>query len=679
MTYPRARFRPTKLKFVLTRALRCGALLSALALPVGAQQATDLAQLSLNDLVNVRVSSASKKEQMLFQAPTAIYVITQEEIRRSGLTSVPELLRLVPGMDVAHVDASKWAITARGFNGRFANKMLVLVDGRTVYSPLFAGVYWDLQDLLLPDIERIEVIRGPGATLWGSNAVNGVINIITKRAKDTQGGLMVAGGGMQERGIGGLRYGWKLGAKTHLRSYVKYYNRSDSANATGGSAGDAWWSVRGGFRMDSEISQRDLLTLQGDLYRNQEDLRVSVPVLAPPFSQVIDAPLRAVGGNILLRWTRTYSPRRQMSLQFYFDRGDRHEVREGESVRTADLEFEHRFGLGTRHDVVWGVNYRHISDHMEGSAFLTINPSHRGQYLLNAFIQDEITLAKDRLKLVAGIKVEHNRYTEMEREPSLRLLWTPTKRQALWFAYSKAARLPTRAEDSVSFQYAAIPGPGGLASLLTINGNPAFRDEEMTALEMGYRAQPGHRFSVDLAAFYNRYNKLRTSEPGVPFLETSTLPPHIVAPLVFSNLMHGETYGAEIATTWNVTKSWKLKAGYGCLSMRLHREATSQDGAAETAERDSPRNQFQIRSELNLPRQFEWDTSVFFSGQRPSLSVPRYARIDLRLGWRPAEKLEFSLVGQNLLSPRHLEFAKTEFSSPTYDTRRAFGKITWRF
>ena len=667
-------------KFVPTRAGTFLVLLAILATPVGAQDASqDLTKLSLNDLVNVRVSSASKKEQKLFQTETAIHVITQEDIRRSGMTSIPELLRLVPGMDVAHVDASKWAITARGFNGRFANKMLVLVDGRTVYSPLFAGVYWEVQDVLLPDIERIEVIRGPGATLWGSNAVNGVINIITKRAKDTQGGLIVAGSGMQEHGIGGFRFGGKLGAKTHFRFYAKHYNRGESVDANGGAAGDAWWSVRGGFRIDSDISQRDLLTVQGDLYRNHEDQRVNIALLAPPFSQAIDAPLRAFGGNILTRWTRTYSPRQQMSLQFYFDRADRDEVREGESVQTADLNFEHRFGLGARHDIVWGVNYRHISDLLEATLFFSFNPASRRQYLLNAFVQDEITLVKDRLKLVAGIKLEHNRYARLENEPSLRLLWTPSTRQALWFAYSRADRLPTRAEDSIRVNYLAIPGPGGLTTLVTVNGSPAFEDEHLNALEFGYRAQPSHRFSIDLATFYNKYNNLRTQEPGVPFLEISPLPPHIVAPLDFSNLMHGEAYGAEIVSTWNVTSDWKLRGVYSWLTLRLHREATSQDAIAEGIERDSPRNQFQIRSELNLPRQVELDTSIFFAGQRTSLSVPRHTRVDLRLGWQPAERWELSLVGQNLLSPRHAEFAKTEFNPFTYDKRRVFGKLTWRF
>lgn len=665
---------------VPARAGTCFVLLAFLATSVGAQDAPqDLTKLSLNDLVNVRVSSASKKEQKLFQTATAIYVITQEDIRRSGMTSIPDLLRLVPGMDVAHVDASKWAITARGFNGRFANKMLVLVDGRTVYSPLFAGVYWEVQDVLLPDIERIEVIRGPGATLWGSNAVNGVINIITKGAKDTQGGLIAAGSGMQEHGIGGFRYGGKLGAKTHFRFYAKHYNRGESVDANGGAAGDAWWSVRGGFRFDSDISVRDLLTVQGDLYRNHEDQRVNRALLTPPFSQAIDAPLRAVGGNFLTRWTRTYSPRQQLSLQFYFDRVDRFEVREGESVQMADVNFEHRFGIGMRHDIVWGASYRHIADRMDATFFLLVSPATRRQYMLNTFVQDEITLVKDRLKLVAGIKLEHNRYARLENEPSLRLLWTPSLRQAFWFAYSKADRLPTRAEDSIRVNYAAFPGPGGLTALVTINGNPDFEDEELKAFELGYRVQPSHRFSVDLATFYNWYKNLRTQEPGVPFLETSPLPPHIVAPLVFSNLMHGEAYGAEIATTWNVTNDWKLTGAYSWLTLQLHREVTSLDPAVESSERDSPRNQFQIRSELNLPRQVELDTSIFFTGQRTSMSVPRHTRVDLRIGWRPAERWELSLMGQNLLSPRHAEFAKTELNPPTYDKRRIFGKITWRF
>jgi iron complex outermembrane recepter protein len=334
-------------------------LLISLASSVRAQKLTDdLTAASLEDLMNIEVTSVSKREEKLFETAAAIYVITQEDIRRSGATSIPELLRMVPGLNVARIDANKWAISARGFNGQFANKMLVLIDGRSVYTPLFSGVYWDVQDTLLADIERIEVIRGPGATLWGANAVNGVINIITKSAKETQGGLLTVGGGSEETGLGSLRYGGPLGKAAHYRIYTKYFNRTDQVDGLGRSTTGQWAIHRGGFRLDWQASRRDAVTFQGDLYHGSISQQAILPRLSPPFTVAVNDPADVGGLNLLTRWSRSASSKSDFTLQFYYDRTQRFDQVVDETRNTYDLDLQHHLAAGRRHDLVGGLGLR---------------------------------------------------------------------------------------------------------------------------------------------------------------------------------------------------------------------------------------------------------------------------------------------------------------------------------
>lgn len=402
----------------------------------------DLTNMSLEDLMNLEVTSVSKKEQKLSQTAAAIYVVTQEDIRRSGATSIPEVLRMVPGLQVARLSGSKWAITSRGFNGRFANKMLVLVDGRSVYTPTFSGVFWDVQDLLLEDVERIEVIRGPGGTLWGANAVNGVINIITKPAKETQGGFLTAGSGSEERGFGGFRYGGKLGRDIAYRLYSKYFNRSNLADMSGRNSPGGWDILRGGFRMDWKGTERDSLTLQGDIYNGHiRERNSSIVSLVPPFRRTLDSQTGVSGGNVMALWNRTFAGGSAMRLQMYYDR-TRHEdssaviTSRGEIVDSSDLDFQHRFALGKRQDIVWGIGYRFTSDSVQNTFSVAFDPNHRATHLFSTFVQDEIFIVKDRLRLTVGSKFEHNDYTGFEAQPSLRLLWTPNDRHTFWGAIS---------------------------------------------------------------------------------------------------------------------------------------------------------------------------------------------------------------------------------------------------
>ncbi len=640
---------------------------------------TDLTELSLEALMDIEVTSVSKKTEKLSEAAAAIYVVTQEDIRRSGATSIPEALRMVPGLEVARIDANKWAVTARGFNGEFANKLLVLVDGRPVYTPLYAGVYWDVQDTVLADVERIEIIRGPGATLWGANAVNGVINIITKNAKDTQGGLVSGGAGSEERGFGTLRYGGKLGEDAAYRVYGKYFSRDDSVDASGHRTSDEWDMGRGGFRIDWDVSASDSLTFLGDIYNGDLRETLDVPSLLPPFVSSVDGTVDVSGGNVLARWNRVFSEDSDLALQLCFDRSER-KRRVLEEVRdTVDLDFQHRFALGDRHDIVWGLGYRYTADNLDNSFTVSFDPDSRSDTLITAFVQDEIALVRDRLRLTVGSKFEHNDYTGFEIQPNVRLLSTPHERHTLWAAVSRSVRTPARSNDDIRINFATFPAPDGSTNVMAIFGDDDFDSEELVAYEAGYRVEPTDNLYLDVAAFYNVYANLLTKEPDVPFFELSPSPPHLVIPLRFDNRMDGETYGAEIAAGWNVTEFWKLAAGFTYLDVSLEPDSSSADIEAESAEGFDPRHQFHIRSYLDLPHNVEFDTALYYVDSLPAQDVSSYVRLDVRLGWRPTENLDLSLGIQNLLDGHHKEYGLAEGARATEAERAVYGKVTWRF
>jgi len=646
----------------------------------GEDVSTDLISMSLEDLMNIEVTSVSKKAEKLSEAAAAIFVLTQDDIKRSGCTSIPEVLRLVPGLEIARIDASNWAITARGFNSRFANKLLVLIDGRSVYTPLFSGVYWDVQDTLLEDVDRIEVIRGPGAALWGANAVNGVINIITKSAKDTAGGFFTAGYGSEERGFGSARYGGKIEDNFHYRVFMKYFNRDGGVYASGENASDDWDMIRGGFRTDWDISEKDSMMFQGNFYRGHEDQRYQVPILVYPFLDVFDDETTLLGGNILGRWRRTFSGQSSMAFQIYYDRTDRRAALGGEERDVFDLDFQHEFSWGERHNLVWGAGYRTTSDRFKNSFALSLSPTSRRYDLFNVFFQDGITIIEDRLSLSLGSKFEHNDYTGFEFQPSMRLLWKPLEKQTIWAAVSRAIRMPSRVEEDVRINSMAFPGGDGLTYLLAMFGNRNFESEELIAYELGYRMQPRDRVSIDLCAFYNTYDKLRSIEPGDPFIETSPPPTHVVIPLTGDMKMKGETYGIELASDFFLRERWRLRSAYTYLQILLHKEEDSADIRSEVTEGESPHHQFYLWSSLDLRRNIEFDAIWRYVGDLPGLGVDSYTTMDLRLGWTPVEGLELSLAGRNLFENSHFEFMPTILQTiPTQVERSVYGKITWRF
>ena len=641
----------------------------------GVSRGEDLTELSLEALMDVEVTSVSKREEKFFEAAAAIYVITAEDIRRSGAESIPEALRMVPGLHVARIDANKWAISARGFTFRLADKMLVLIDGRSVYTPLFAGVYWNVQDTLMEDIERIEVIRGPGATLWGANAVNGVINIITKSAKDTQGGLLTGTIGTYEHGLGGFRYGGKLGKDAWFRIYTKYFNRD---RYPGGA--DDWRVMRGGFRLDWDTTEQDSLTFQGDIYDGDAGQRLTLSgFLTPPYSHTFDDDIAIRGGNVLARWRHTFSKRSDMSLQFYYDRMERNEAVLDDTRDTVDLDFQHRFGLGERHDVIWGLGYRYTSDRIGNSFTFTLDPQSRGDHLVNAFVQDEITLIEDRLNLTLGSKFEHNDYTGFEVQPSMRLAWTPNEQHTVWGSISRAVRSPSRVDDDMRLNFAAFPGPMGSVRMMSLFGNRDFKSEELIAYELGYRIRPTKNLSLNLTTFYNVYDQLQTHEPGVPFFEGSPPPPHMVIPLRIANKMDGESYGVELGANCKVTDFWKLRAGYTWLQVQLHRDHASGDTTSEGIEGDSPHHQVNLRSYLDLPGNWEFDTALYYVDSLPNQETHSYVQLDVRLGWRPKKNIELSVGVKNVLWDRHREFGMASGIHPTEVPPMVYGKFTWRF
>src|SRR5436189_2240905 len=452
---------------------------------VAVGSASQLKQFSLEELLNLEVTTVSKRPEKLTEAASAIQVITQEDIRRSGATSIPEALRLASNLEVAQVDSRQWAISARGFNNTVANKLLVLIDGRTVYTPLFSGVFWDAQDTLLEDVDRIEVISGPGATLWGANAVNGVINVITWRAAETQGNLLVAGAGNLERGAA-ARQGGKLGADGAFRVYGKISDRDHTSRADGTSAQDSWDSGQAGFRADWGTAA-GAVTLQGDAYRGTIDSATA-------------GDIRISGGNLLGRWARQLAGGDRVQVQAYFDNTEREIPGTFEErLNIFDVEFQHALRVRSQHSVIWGGGYRRADDHVSNTAAIAFLPADRNLRWGNLFVQDEIALRGDQLRLTLGTKAQSNPSTSAEFLPSARIAWKPDASRLLWSALSRAVRAPARLDRELF-----VPGQ---PPFFLLAGGPDFRSEISKVLELGYRAQPSPRASYSVTLFHSVHDR----------------------------------------------------------------------------------------------------------------------------------------------------------------------------
>ncbi len=680
-----------------------------------AADATDLAGLSLEQLLALEVTSVSRRSEPISDAPAAVTVLTSEDIRRSGATSIPELLRMVPGVQVGQIDANKWAISARGLSERFADKLLVLIDGRSVYTPLFGGVFWDVQDTLLEDIDRIEVIRGPGGTLWGANAVNGVINIITRDAAETQGGLLVAGGGNQERAFGALRYGGSLGERFHYRAFARYFDREPFVTDDGEEAEDGWNQLRGGFRVDGEVGTDDHLTVQGDLYvGNSNGTAADLFLRGFEDQGVVNRPVRdhqdVAGGNLLGRITHRISDTASLQAQAYYDRTTRKGLYFDESRNILDLDVQHQFRLGDRQEVVWGAGYRFSWDAFKGREIVALDPTHRSDHLFSAFLQDEIEVLPARLWITAGSKIEHNSYTGTEVQPSVRFRARPFEGHTLWGAVSRAVRTPTRADEDIVFTVnTSVPPPPG-ATLqpppvevapgvfvqpppipltdpfplaLVLRGDRRTRSTILHAYELGYRLQPTDRSWVDLALFVNDYRRLgRTTEGSVSQVLLSA-PPFVSLEgnLRLGTHVDGQIYGGELSGGWQITDRWRLQGSYSLLKHDLSADRSATDAASlpDDFRGRSPTHQFHLRSYLDLPGNLQLDAAGYWVGNLAAGDVPSYFRGDLRLAWRPCDRLELSLVGQNLFERSHPERGEEQAVFATEVPRSVFGTVRLRF
>jgi iron complex outermembrane receptor protein len=643
----------------------------------------DLTQVNLEDLMNVQVTSVSKKEQRLWRAGAAIFVISQEDIRRSGATNIPDLLRMVPGVDIAQITANTYAISIRGFSDRFANKVLVLIDGRSVYSPLNSGVQWDQQHVPLEDIDRIEVIRGPGGSIWGANAVNGVISIITKSAKATKGGLVRAGVGSQDSMGGVAQYGGSIGQSGAYRIFGDYSAVGNLPSPNGENVTNSGHRTQQGFRSDWDYSSSDAMTVQGDLLQVHEAQTMHVPLKNNlPSYPTFDDRISVTAGNVLGRWDHVAANGSDTTLQVYDDAYSRRGDGFDEVRNTVDIDFQHHLTAGPRHDIVWGFGYRfsHV-EVSEGQYHVSFLPAHRVDNLVNVFLQDEIKLSSS-VWLTLGSKFEHNSYTGFEYEPSAKLVWTPTDHQAIWASAARAIRQPAQVDFGLNVDLTVIPTGPTSFSVLQVLGNPNLKAEKLYDLEIGYRAQIAKQFSLDVVGFSSIYHDLRTYERQTPFFTTAAGPPHVVIPMLFGNLGHAHNYGVEASTNWNVTNRWRLSPGYTYLQMDVNGDPGTKDTAPGKIENESPKHQVQVRSFLNLTRHLDWDTTISKVGHLNDGgqgSTPGYLRLDTRLGWRVGENTEFSVVGQNLLSPAHAEYHDAYGIEHSLVPRSVFAKVTWRF
>ena len=666
--------------------------------PTTAPAATkDLMDMDLDSLANVKVTSVSKKAEKATDAAAAVYVVTQDDIHRAGAQRLTEALRLVPGLEVAQIDALNYAVSARGFNNQYANKLLVLVDGRTVYSPSFSGTYWEQIDTVMDDIDRIEVIRGPGATVWGANAVNGVINIMTKSAKDTVGGLVSVGTGTETRADVAARYGAKVSESTYGRVYASYVDKYDlkltAPNAPvpgyGYNGHDNWNMVHGGFRIDSDIDKDATLSLSSDIYGGDEHEFFALPAYAPTnaagaFNTPHVGRDGVFGASFLTKFERKLSDTSEYSIQGYFNRDERDTHSFTDVVQSFDVGGQYSFALGDRNSFVSGIGYRLVTGDFENTPQFAINPAKANYQLFSAFIQDDIDVVKDRLKLTLGSKLEHNDFSGFEVEPSVRLSFKITENQTVWGAVSRAVRTPSLIDNGLVLDISSFPVPTGPASVVpgraTINYTAhSVSSEELTAYEIGYRIQPTKKILVDIATFYNVYDGLTTSRSQNSFSFAPV--PNFVSTTTEFNGANAESYGTELSVTYQALETWRIHLNYTYTQIEEHQRTLVPINELSD-EGSSPAHQFSLRNSFDLPHNVQLDGTLRYvdSWGTPTALVPSYVTADARIGWKATSRLEFSIVGRNLFQSKHLEGYASSVVYGNYEIPRSvFGKISYSF
>lgn len=626
----------------------------------------------------------AKKPQKIALSAAAVYVITNEDIRRSGATCIPEALRIVPGLDVARISTSLWAVSARGFNGTYANKLLVLIDGRTIYNPFFSGVFWPAQDTLLEDVDRIEVIRGPGASLWGANAVNGIINIITKHTLDTKGGFISTGFGTEERAFLNTRYGSELTNKGTYRLYAKGFIRDESVDLNDDPAEDDQAKIQAGFRTDQNLSDRNDITLQGDIYTMDLNEITYYPTYTPPLyqsSRQLESPYS--GGNILGRWTHDFPRQGDLALQLYYD----HLSASGSGftldVDIIDMDFQHRLEAGQRQEIIWGAGYRFYSDDTETSDFITINFGNQTMNLFSLFLQDEIAIIQDTLFLTLGSKVEHNDYTGFEYQPTARILWAIDDMHTLWAAISRATRSPSRLDYGIYTEFKIAPpftdlNPSPYPAMIAYKGNSDLVSETVIAHEMGYRMTTDSRVAIDVSVFYNEYDKLSDLSMMPPRLESS--PPHLLIQMVFNNELKGDSRGCEISAWWKPYQALRLQTTYTYIDIDLEVKSAETTGIGIYLATFSPSHQASFNTSINLPWHLEVDIRLRYMDNIIGDLIEDYTTMDVHFAWKPISSVTFTIVGKDLLDKNHVEFIEeTGRIGVSQVERSVYAGIKWTF
>ena len=635
----------------------------------------DLSTLSLEDLTRMEVSSVSRKDQELFRTPAAVYVITREDIRTSGINSIPELFRIVPGLQVAQAYANEWAISARGFNSIFADKMLVLVDGRSIYSEIYSGVFWQQNDLLLEDIERIEVIRGPGGTVWGANAVNGVINIITSKAKALPGTELITEGGNLER-MTAVRTGGTLQRNLRYRAYFKDVRRMALKDAQGNSAHDAANLQSGGLRLDWRARTKDWITLHGSLL----DTRSDKTVIGFTEYSAVHSKESASSGYALSRWEHR-APSGDFALQAYFSQEIHRELMGEGRVRTLDFDFQNHLTRIPRNDVNWGIGFRLATDQLGGSELPFMHHHHHDE-LYSSFFEDDFALRPEKLTLTGGVKLQHNTFSAFEVQPTMRLLWIPRPQQSFWAAASRAVRTPSI--QDLDLALAQVSGQEyGLPVIDEVRGNPDFHSEVLRAWELGYRQRFRNNLSLDLAGFFNVYSGLRNRKVGTAVMTTSPLP-SIVVPILYDNGIDAHSRGLEAVATWNPTRDLRLQAAYSWQNAHLK----LMDGAEQNLGDgwNSPTHSLNAHSNWNFARNWSWYTSFsFVTSLQPatntySAPVSAYKRLDAHIAYSISHAMQLRGGGDNLLQASHGEFVSNDgYSVCGRIPRSAYFKLVWSF
>ncbi len=646
------------------------------ASPTPGEPPERLTQLSLEQLSNIKVTSVSKEPEKLSKTPAAIYVITQEDIRRSGATSIPEVLRLAPGVEVARVDSDHWSVGVRGFGGVLASKLLVLIDGRSVYAPLYAGVYWEVQNVMLEDVERIEIIRGPGGTIWGANAVDGVINIITKSAAETQGALVRVGGGNVDEGTAAVRYGGTAGG-VNYRIYGMGFDDGPEFHSNGNNF-DEWRMGQVGFRTDWTSRKHDEFTFQGDLYDEKAGEVSQLGSYSPPSQLTLFGRGQFSGGNLVGRWKRALQDGSDVQLQAYYDHTNHFEPQFGETRDTFDVDFIHHLTLPKQQDFIWGLGARvSPGDFSQLVPTLDFSPHHQTDEIYSSFVQDEIPLAKDAVELTLGTKLEHNNYTGFEAQPSARLLWTPNRRQTFWVSIARAVRTPSRLEESLRLTDFLAPVP---LIYLQISGSRNFVAERMIGVEAGYRSLLVSKLYLDVALFRNGYDDLYGYGTATAAAAATPPPAHLNFNVPIANEEKGFTDGFELGPDWQPTHWWTLKGSYSYLHLNLESKASNPNALEAlnivTVEGSSPHHQILGQSLINLPKHFEFDQTYRYVSGLSAQAVGGYNTADVRLGWHISRQFELSIDGDNLLQPHHVEFGG-DAGMFVGIRRSVYAKLSW--